>query len=387
VVLRLQADTDSSIVRWNRPPLRRNTGLTLSRRGLLCGTAAAVTVATSPSGAASPAAHYPYDSAEEILGQGDFRYRVHRLWGRLDRQKYPVRDGHGITGDRNGRIVLLTNEIKNNLIAYDKTGKLSAAWEHRFPGAHGLDIIERDGEEQYWITDRSRQLIFVCTADGRQLLQVGPDALRAKYPDISKYHPTNTAALSDGTFFVSDGYGSSFIHHFDPTGRYITSFGGEGEGPEHLKTPHSVWVDERSGKPQLLVCDRGHNTLKWFSTSGELLRILTFGPLLADDESISLWPANVAPFGTHSGARFADHIAVACLAGMILILDGKDQVVSAVGGLPPVYIDGHLEQLIPFNYAFNHPHDVYVDSFGDLYVSQWWSNRTYPIKLELTGSA
>jgi len=68
---------------------------------------------------------------------------------------------------------------------------------------------------------------------------------------------------------------------------------------------------------------------------------------------------------------------------MILILDGADRVVSAVGGQPPRYVDGNLQGLEVFNYTLSHPHDVYVDASGSLYVAQWWSNQTYPIKLEL----
>jgi len=83
---------------------------------------------------------------------------------------------------------------------------------------------------------------------------------------------------------------------------------------------------------------------------------------------------------------------------MILILDGADRVVSVVGsiarsasccgailGEPPVYTDGKLQRLSNFNYTFNHPHDVHVDSTGALYVVQWDSNQTYPIKLEPLG--
>ena len=72
---------------------------------------------------------------------------------------------------------------------------------------------------------------------------------------------------------------------------------------------------------------------------------------------------------------------------MILILDGSDRVVSVVGGEPATYIDGKLQQLQVFNYTFNHPHDVYVDAAGAMYVPQWWSNQTYPIKLEPAGKS
>ena len=314
----------------------------------------------------------------EILGQGNFRYRANRHWGLLDRAHYPVRDCHGITEDRNGRIVLLTNDTHNNLIAYEKPGKFLSAWENRFPAAHGLDISDEKGEDRYWITDHDVQCVSMCTAEGHELRRLGPDAVSSKYPDLSKYHPTNSAVTSDGDFYVSDGYGSSFVHHFDPDWRYISSFGGPGDAPSNLKTPHAVWIDTRSGKPSLLICDRGNEMLKWFSMSGELQRVVPVP---------GAQPSNVSRFGGYRGGVSDDHLAVASLNGMILILDGSDRVVSAVGGEPPVYGDGKLQPLQVFNYTFNHPHDVYVDSAGALYVPQWWSNQSYPIKLELVAKS
>jgi peptidylamidoglycolate lyase len=296
----------------------------------------------------------------EVLGQDPFRYRAHRLWGLLDRAHYPVKDCHGIAEDRNGRIVLLTNDTHNNLVAYDKGGKLIQAWETRFPAAHGFDIEDHRGEDRYWITDHDVQCVSVCSADGRELRRTGPEALATKYSDLKKYHPTNSAVLPEGDFFISDGYGSSFVHHMDPEGRYISSFGGTGNAPSNLNTPHAVWIDTRSGKPSLLVCDRGNETLKWFSLSGELQQVVPVP---------GAQPSNVAPLGGYENARFKNHIAIASLNGMILILDGSNRVVSAVGGEPPEYADGKLQPLQVFNYTFNHPHDVYVDAAGALYVA------------------
>lgn len=354
----------------------------LSRGLLAVASAAGVLSGDGACAAAMPAVECPKANDGEILGQGQFRYRAHRLWGLLDREKYPVKDCHGICEDRNGRIVLLTNDTRNNLIAYDKSGSLVRAWESRFPGAHGLEIVDHEGEDRYWITDQVRRLVVVCDSEGREFFHVGPEAVARKYPDLTRYQPTNVAVLPDGDFFISDGYGSSFIHHFDPQGRYIGSFGGEGREPQHLDHPHSVWIDKRSGKPQLLVCDRGHNMLKWFSLDGALLRGVGFGETVSDAEPIGAFPCNVAPFAGKAGGRFSDHLAVACRRGMILILNGKDRIVSAVGGVPPVYASEELRSLDVFNYTLNHPHDVHVDAAGALYVAQWSSNQTYPIKLE-----
>jgi hypothetical protein len=104
--------------------------------------------------------------------------------------------------------------------------------------------------------------------------------------------------------------------------------------------------------------------------NGELLRTVSLGEMLQDAEPIAASPANVARFHGVGGDHFANHIAIACLSGMILILDGADRIVSAVGGMPPVYVDGKLQQPESFNYTFNHPHDVYVDAAGSLYVAQ-----------------
>lgn len=307
--------------------------------------------------------------AGEILGQGEFRYRAYPSWGALDPERHPVRDCHGICVDRRGRIVMLTNDTHNNLIAYHKRGTLDAAWESRFQGAHGLDIVNHDGEEQYWITDSVRNVVSVCTSSGNERRLIGPEAIGSQYPGRDNYHPTNSAVLESGEFFVSDGYGSSFVLRFDPSGGYMSSFGGEGDSPENLKRPHAVWIDRRSGKPVLLVCDRDHDMLKWFSLTGELVRTLHLP---------GASPCNVAAL---SGRR-SNYLAVASLNGMILILDPSDSVVSAVGAMPPIYVDGQLQYLRPNNKVLTHPHDVCVDSAGALYVAQWNSGRTYPIKLE-----
>ena len=350
----------------------------LSRRTLLTGAARSLAATGILAGApAKLLAEKHHESTNaacdgEILGQGELRYRARRHWGLLDRARYPVKDCHGVTEDRNGRIIMLTNDTHNNLIAYDKSGKCMAAWEARFPAAHGLEIEDHHGEDRYWITDHDVQCLSINTADGHELRRIGPDAVAAKYPNINNYHPTNSAFTADGDFFISDGYGSSFIHHFDPQGRYISSFGGTGTTPAHLNEPHAVWIDTRAGKPAVLVCDRGNEMLKWFSISGELQRIVPVP---------GARPSNVAQFHSADG-RFKNYIAIASLNGMILILDGSDRVVSVVGGEPPVYVDGKLQPLQVFNYTFNHPHDVYVDAAGALYVVQWWSNQTYPIQLE-----
>lgn len=59
------------------------------------------------------------------------------------------------------------------------------------------------------------------------------------------------------------------------------------------------------------------------------------------------------------------------------------RVVSNVGGTPPVYGDeGRLRPMAHHEEVFRHPHDLIVDGEGSLYVAQFASGRTPPIKLE-----
>ena len=65
--------------------------------------------------------------AAPVLGQGKFRYRVVPGWGVLGAGT-PVRDCHGIVCDREGHVILLTNHTANNVIVYDRAGRLVHKW-------------------------------------------------------------------------------------------------------------------------------------------------------------------------------------------------------------------------------------------------------------------
>jgi hypothetical protein len=44
--------------------------------------------------------------------------------------------------------------------------------------------------------------------------------------------------------------------------------------------------------------------------------------------------------------------------------------------------DGRLQPLQQTSPLFKHPHGLTVDDEGSIYVAQWNSGQTYPIKLE-----
>src|SRR5688572_12679811 len=61
---------------------------------------------------------------ENILGHGSFKYKLWKDWGNLDPETTPVNNCHEMAIDKKGRLILLTDEVKNNIIIYDLSGKL-----------------------------------------------------------------------------------------------------------------------------------------------------------------------------------------------------------------------------------------------------------------------
>ena len=82
---------------------------------------------------------------EKVYGYNNMRYTLDTNWSRADASKFPVNDCHEMVQDKQGRIILLTNETKNNILIYDTKGKLLATWGHDFPGAHGLTLHNENG--------------------------------------------------------------------------------------------------------------------------------------------------------------------------------------------------------------------------------------------------
>ena len=70
-------------------------------------------------------------------------------------------------------------------------------------------------------------------------------------------------------------------------------------------------------------------------------------------------------------------------SGYITILNENDEVISTPGGTEPKYKNGCLEaQHQQEKGIFIHPHDVCIDDEENIYVCQWNSNKSYPMKLE-----
>lgn len=313
--------------------------------------------------------------AAEVLGQGDFRYRVVPNWGDL-KDGTPVKNCHGIVCDASGHILLLTDHTANNVIVYDQAGKLVHKWGTVFPGAHGLSIVREGAREVLFITDLQTHRVVKATLDGQTLDEWRWPEQSGKYGSEAEYKPSWTLHLPDGGFFVLDGYGRDFITQYDADGKFVRIFGGAEGGISHWG-PHGGMVDGSSTQDATLLIA--------MSDQQHLLRLSQSGEKLG---TVDLPGGNPRQIRRHGGNYFVAHLGDNWpkdrnCRGFVSVLDADLRVVSNVGGSPPEYgVDGKLRAMTHVGEIFMHPHDLVVDAQGSLYVAQFASQQTYPIKLE-----
>jgi hypothetical protein len=305
-----------------------------------------------------------------LLGQGAYRYRVVPGWGVLD-EKTPVKNCHGIVEDAEGHVILLNDHVANNVIVYDKKGKLVSKWGTGFPGAHGLSIVREGRREVLFITDLVTHKVYKTTLDGTVLQEWGWASESGKYAKESDYKPSWTLHMTDGGFFVLDGYGKDYILRYDSAGKLVRVLGGAEGGIVHWG-PHGGMID----KETMLIA---------MSDQQYLLRLGLDG---SEIQRVALPGGNPRQIRFHKGRYYVAHLADNWpkdrnSRGFVSVLDGELRVVANIAGSVPEYgDDGKLRPMRHTEDTFLHPHDLLVDREESIYVAQFDSGNTYPIKLE-----
>jgi peptidylamidoglycolate lyase len=309
-----------------------------------------------------------------VYGHGNMRYTMDADWGKLDPSVHPVNDCHEMVQDSSGRLILLTNETKNNILIYNKSGKLLDYWGHQFPGGHGLTLFNENGTEYLFITDTEKHQVYKTTLDGKILMTIDAPLDTGIYKKIEEFIPTETIIDTNGDIFVADGYGAQYVLHYDKNGHLKNYFGGRGEGEEHLDNAHGIVIDRRKKQPTLLVTDRTRNCFKRFSMEGKWI------------ETIHLPGACVCRPVIKGNYLYAAVLRSPVLSvdnsGFVTILDKHNKVVSNIGGTQPEYKNGVLQPMAQAVQILCNPHDVCVDDDDNLYVTQWHSGRVYPYKFK-----
>ncbi|MEM6363093.1 MAG: 6-bladed beta-propeller [Planctomycetota bacterium] len=333
------------------------------------------------------------DASDVIIGHGDYRYRVDYEWAKLNPVRTPILNCHEMVQDSKGRLIMLGDNTQNNILVFDKSGKLLDAWGTIFPGGHGLTIMN-DGIDECllvtdggWTLDRNGKSIqnngrvTKMTLEGRVIFDIGHPQTIGIYEPGSKFCPTETAVGPNGDIYVAAGYGQDYIIQYSQDGTYIRHWGGRNNvDPNYnLINAHGVALDTRDPSRPLLACtSRSECCLKFFTLDGVFVKSVKLPnmricrPVLDDD---NLYAGVCWSTPRNGGSAWKGH------TGFMTVLEG-DEVVSNPGGSAPEYVDGVLQKSFQSpEQPILHGHDVCVDQDKNLYVCQWNANRTPPIKL------
>ena len=205
-----------------------------------------------------------------------------------------------------------------------------------------------------------KQAILKMTLDGNVVLAIPasriPDQFKNKTDDGRAFmRLTGLTVAPNGDIYATDGYASDYVHRFDRSGKYLSSFGGK-SGPYGFKTLHRIAIDSRFSPARIIAVDRANNRVVHLSLDGEFLGVIATDMLL---------PAALAIRG--------DYVAIAELKGQVTLLDKAGKVVVVLGANAAADEVG-VNRTEPLKWRpgiFTAPHGIAFSDQGDIFVSEF----------------
>lgn len=312
-----------------------------------------------PDGTAGTVPRDDSKPAEKVTtGTAPHAFTTVPSWGSIPEQLSIGPTHGGVVVDKSG-LIYVSSDGDKGIFVFSADGKLVRTIAPEFAGIHGLCLREENGTEFIYAAHLRGAQAVKLTLEGKAVLTLPYPKEANAYPEGKGYKPTGVAVAPNGDIFVADGYGLSLIHKYDSTGKHLKTFAGKGKEDGKFQTCHGIALDNRSGTPLLLVCDRENRRLQHLDLEGNFVGVITTG--LRRPCAVSIHGENVA---------------VAELEGRVAILDGTNQVVSVLGDNPDQAQWAKFD--VPPDWwkagIFTAPHGLSYDATGNLYVQDW--NKT-----------
>jgi hypothetical protein len=302
-------------------------------------------------------------SKKAVIGVGEHKYECTHGWGQLPSHIH-WETTHGVTVDEAGFVYIKHQghggTVMDTIVVFDPAGKFVRSFgKGIYPGGHGIDIRKEGSEEFLYLCDIHHREVIKTNLKGEQVWKRSYPKEAGVYKDVRGYRPTNVAFGPDGGFYVGDGYGSHYIHQYDRDANWVRTWGGEGDAPGKMRTPHGLWLDDRPGrKPSLVVADRANARLQYFTLDGKHEGFV-----------------NDLLFPAHFDIR-GEVLLVPDLHARISLFDRNNKVIVHLGD-DPEWIK-EVKKLKVRNEPtrcpagkFIHPHDACFDREGNILVVEW----------------
>jgi DNA-binding beta-propeller fold protein YncE len=292
-------------------------------------------------------------------------YSVVEGWERL-----PDGFGHldctGVGVDAQDNVYLFTRGPAQ-VIVYSRAGEYLRSWGRGFitERAHGLTV---GPDDSVYCVDEGSHCIFQFTPAGELLRTIGVKGVAATTgydgrtmesitggPPFNR--PTNLAVAPNGDLYVTDGYGNCKVHRYAADGTLLQSWGEPGAGPGQFYLPHGVCV---AADGRVLVADRENDRIQIFSHDGEFLEQWTDIQRPTNIALDSDGRVYVAELWWRVGQRSMRRGEITTdQPGRVSVFDGGGRLLARWGGADRTAAGNFIA-----------PHDICVDSHGDLYVAE-----------------
>lgn len=225
---------------------------------------------------------------------------------------------------------------------------------------HGLTV---DVNNNVWVTDVALHQIFKFPQGGGKALLTLGVAFVPGNDDDHFCKPTAVAVMSNGDFFVSDGYCNSRIIKFNKNGKFLmqwgrNSFGGVKSPVYGFSVPHALALAE--DKEMLCVADRENGRIQCFNChNGSFIVQFHSSQMGSRIFSVAYSPAEGGLLFVVNGPEFTGGGFV---SGFVISLVSK-QLIDAFS---------------PNGQGFSSPHDVAVNADGsEAYVVELDSSKVW----------
>ena len=296
---------------------------------------------------------FPASAADEFTAVAD--------WLKLPEGRQNLGNMHGdVAVSSAGEVYVSVQDPTAGVQVYAPDGKFLRNVPNAPSDFHGF-VIRRhyDGEFLYGATMRG-QTVVKMALNGTIVMTIGsssiPDQFKTKNARSGQLAMilTGVDVAPNGDIYVADGYASDYIHRFDRSGKYLSSFGGKA-APYSFNTLHKLAIDTRFSPNRLIAVDRANNRVVHMSLTGEFLGVVAKDLLL---------PAAVVISG--------DNAVIGELTGRVTLLDKAGNVVTRVGANTEQCVG--TNKIPPAQWKTGlvlSPHGVALNDKGDLFVAEF----------------